>query len=395
MARVAYFDCFSGASGDMILGALLDAGLPFEALQAEVEKLAMPSGAFRLAAGSVRRAGFAATKLDVIVNEPPRHRSLADVLDVIAGSRLPEGDRTKVEAVFRALAAAEAKVHGQSIDAVELHEVGAVDALVDVAGTVAGLRLLAVEAVYVSPLPLGSGEVRGAHGALPVPAPATLELLARASAPVSGGEGPRLELVTPTAAALLTTLGRFERPAMRLERTGVGAGSRDPADRPNVLRVWLGEAEAGDRRMRLIETNVDDMTPELLGYALESLLAGGAADAWFTPIQMKKNRPAVLVSVLCREALEREMVDILLRETTTLGVRVWEVGRYEAERELFEFESSLGPAVVKLKRLSGEAPRIAPEYEVCKRLAQERSLPLAEVYRIVAAEAEAHLNTPS
>ena len=391
MTRVAYFDCFSGASGDMILGALLDAGLAFEALDAEVHKLALPPGAFRLEANAVHRAGFAATKLDVIVQETPRHRSLAEVLSIIRASALPPADIERIEAVFRALGEVEAKVHGSSLEAVELHEVGAVDAMVDVTGCVVGLRLLGVEAVYVSPLPLGHGEGRGSHGALPLPAPATLELVARAGAPIVEGEGPRGELVTPTGAALLTTLGRFERPAMHVSKAGYGAGGRDPEGRPNVLRVWLGETEMAGRRMRLLETNVDDMTPELLAYAQEALMAAGAADVWFTPIQMKKGRPASMLSVLCQEALESSLVALLLRETSTLGVRVRDVARYEAEREGFEFESSLGPAAVKVKRLPGEPPRVSPEYEVCRRIAQERDLPLAEVYRIVAAEAEAML----
>jgi uncharacterized protein (TIGR00299 family) protein len=389
MTRVAYFDCFSGASGDMILGALLDAGLAFEALQAEVAKLALPAGAFRVEANRVTRAGFAATKLDVVIDEAPRHRSLGEVLSIIRASELPSGDIERIEGVFRALGEVEAKVHGSSVEAVELHEVGAVDAMVDVTGCVVGLRLLGIEAVYVSPLPLGHGEGRGSHGTLPLPAPATLELVARAGAPIVEGEGPRGELVTPTGAALLTTLGRFERPAMRVESVGYGAGGRDPEGRPNVLRVWLGETEPSGKRMRLLETNVDDMTPELLAYTQEALMAAGAADAWFTPIQMKKGRPATMLSVLCQEALESTLVSVLLRETSTLGVRVRDVSRYEAERDVLEFESSLGPAAVKIKRLPGEAPRVAPEYELCRRIAQQRGLPLAEVYRIVAAEAEA------
>jgi uncharacterized protein (TIGR00299 family) protein len=389
MTRVAYFDCFSGASGDMILGALLDAGLAFEALQAEVAKLALPAGAFRLEANRVTRAGFAATKLDVVIDEAPRHRSLGEVLSIIRASALPSGDIERIEGVFRALGEVEAKVHGSSVESVELHEVGAVDAMVDVTGCVVGLRLLGIEAVYVSPLPLGHGEGRGSHGTLPLPAPATLELVARAGAPIVEGEGPRGELVTPTGAALLTTLGRFERPAMRLESVGYGAGGRDPEGRPNVLRVWLGETEPSGKRMRLLETHVDDMTPELRAYTQEALRAAGAADAWFTPIQMKKGRPATMLSVLCQEALESTLVSVLLRETSTLGVRVRDVSRYEAERDVLEFESSLGPAAVKIKRLPGEAPRVAPEYELCRRIAQQRGLPLAEVYRIVAAEAEA------
>jgi uncharacterized protein (TIGR00299 family) protein len=391
MTRVAYFDCFSGASGDMILGALLDAGLDFEALQGEVGKLALPDGAFRLESKPVHRAGFAATKLDVIIDEAPRHRSLAEVIEIIRASALPAGDVERIEGVFRALGEVEAKVHGSSVEEVELHEVGAVDAMVDVTGCIVGLRLLGIEAVYASPLPLGHGEGRGSHGALPLPAPATLELVARAGAPIVEGEGPRGEMVTPTGAALLTTLGRFERPAMRVEKVGHGAGGRDPEGRPNVLRVWIGETEPAGKRMRLIETNIDDMTPELLAYTQEALMAAGAADAWFTPIQMKKSRPATMLSVLCQEALESSLVVLLLRETSTLGVRVRDVSRYEADRESFEFESSLGHAAVKVKRLPGEPVRVAPEYEVCRRIAQERGLPLSEVYRVVATEAEALL----
>jgi uncharacterized protein (TIGR00299 family) protein len=391
VARLAYFDCFSGASGDMILGALLDAGLPFADLRAEVEKLALPDGAFTVEARKVTRAGFAATKLDVHVQETPRHRSLGEVLSVIEASALVEADRQRVLAVFRALGEVEAQVHGETLDEVHLHEVGSVDAMVDVTGAVAGLRLLGVEEVFVSPLPLGRGETRGQHGLLPLPAPATLALLARAGAPTVEGEGPSGELVTPTGAALLTTVGRFQRPAMRLQTVGYGAGGRDPAERPNVLRLWLGESESPGPRLRLIETNIDDMSAEIFGYVQERLLAAGAADVWFTPIQMKKNRPAIMLSALCREALESVVVGLLLRETSTLGVRVRDVGRYEAERESFEFESSLGPATVKLKRLPGEPSRVAPEFEVARRIALERGLPLADVYRIIAAEAEARL----
>jgi uncharacterized protein (TIGR00299 family) protein len=391
MSRVAYFDCFSGASGDMITGALIDAGLSFDALRGELGGLGLPDGAFTLSVAAVQRAGFAATKFDVEVTEQPHHRSLAEVFGIIEASGLPASDRQQIRAVFQALGEAEAKVHGEPLDAVELHEVGAVDAIVDVSAAVAGLRLLGIDQVYVSPLPLGHGQVKGRHGLLPVPAPATLELIARAGAPIAEGEGQAGELLTPTGAAILTTLGEFKRPAMRVQKTGSGAGGRDPDGRPNILRVWLGEADTPLRRMRVIETNIDDMTPELLAYAQERLFAAGAADVWFTPIQMKKNRPGVMLSVIGAEALESTLADILLRETSTLGVRVREVGRYEAQREVFEFASSLGPAAVKVKRLSGEQPALSPEFEVCRRLSEAHGLPLAEVYRLVTAEAEVHM----
>jgi uncharacterized protein (TIGR00299 family) protein len=392
MSRVAYFDCFSGASGDMIAGALLDAGLDLGTLRRELGSLGLPPGAFNLTSRAVNRAGFAATKFDVEIAEQLLQRSLAEVMAIIQDSGLPATDRERISAVFTALGEAEARVHGEPIEQVHLHEVGAVDAIVDVAAAVVGLRLLGVEDVYVSPLPLGRGQVRGRHGVLPVPAPATLELIARAGAPILEGEDPVGELVTPTGAAILTTLGSFRRPAMRVRQTGSGAGGRDPEGRPNILRVWLGEAETPLRRMRVIETNIDDMAPELLAFTQERLFAAGAADVWFTPVQMKKNRPGVMLSLICAEALESELAGILLRETSTLGVRVREVARYEAEREVVRFDSSLGPAAVKVKRLPGEPASVSPEFEDCRRIALERNLPLADVYATVAQEATAFIN---
>jgi len=258
-------------------------------------------------------------------------------------------------------------------------------------GAVVGLRLLGIETLYASPLPLGRGEVQAAHGKLPVPAPATLALLAIVGAPVSEVDEAG-ELVTPTGAAIVTTLARFKRPQMTLEKVGYGAGGHQTDDRPNVLRLWLGErASQSGNAVLLVETNIDDMTAELLGYVQERLFAAGAADVWFTPIQMKKNRPATMLSLLCAPEREQAVVEVLLSETSTLGVRVQEVRRHEAQREAFEFESSLGPACVKVKRLPGRGPQLSPEYEACRKLALERGLPLAEVYRIVEAEARAKL----
>ena len=398
MARVAYLDCFSGISGDMLLGALVDAGASLEQMRAELARL--PLTGYTLEAKPVTKAGIAAVQAEVRVRERQAPRTLADVSALIEASSLPAGDREKGGAVFRRLAEAEAAVHGETVETAHLHDVGAVDAIVDVMGTVVGLRLLGVEALYCSALPSGEGQVEGRHGTLPLPAPAALELLARAGAPRRRGSGQALrpadagqgELVTPTGAAIVTTLARFERPEMTLERVGYGAGSRELPERPNVLRLWLGQAVAqGTRPMVLLETNVDDMTGEMLGYALEKLLAGGAADAWLTPVQMKKGRPGVVLSVICAEAQEEPLARLLLRETSTLGVRVRPVRRWEAEREVVEFESSLGSAAVKVKRLPDEPPRLAPEYEACKRLAEASGLPLAEVYRIVQAEGEAKL----
>ncbi|TMG03090.1 MAG: nickel pincer cofactor biosynthesis protein LarC [Chloroflexi bacterium] len=385
MGRLAYLDCFSGVSGDMLLGAIIDCGVSVGDLRGELAKLRLDG--YNLSATRVTRSGLAATQAVVEVAGAPAPRTLGDVLGIIDRSSLPHEDREKAARIFQRLAEAEAKVHAETVEAVHLHDVGAVDAIVDVMGTLAGLRLLDVHEVFASPLPAGAGAVDGPHGKLPVPAPATLELLSRANAPLRPADGASGELVTPTGAAILTIVGRFERPAMTLERAGYGAGSREIEGRPNVLRIWLGErTERGVRQMVLIETNIDDMTGEMLGYARDKLLHAGAADVWFTSIQMKKGRPGVALSVICGEAQEEEIARLLLRETSTLGVRVRPVHRWEAERELLEFESSLGPASVKVKRLAGEPPTIAPEYEACKRLAEATGLALAEVYRIVQAE---------
>ena len=390
MGRLAYLDCFSGVSGDMLLGAIIDCGVSVGDLRGELAKLRLDG--YNLSATRVTRSGLAATQAVVEVAGAPAPRTLGDVLGIIDQSSLPHEDREKAARIFQRLAEAEAKVHGETVEAVHLHDVGAVDAIVDVMGTLAGLRLLDVHEVFASPLPAGAGAVDGPHGKLPVPAPATLELLSRANAPLRPADGASGELVTPTGAAILTIVGRFERPAMTLERAGYGAGSREIEGRPNVLRIWLGErTERGVRQMVLIETNIDDMTGEMLGYARDKLLHAGAADVWFTSIQMKKGRPGVALSVICGEAQEEEIARLLLRETSTLGVRVRPVHRWEAERELLEFESSLGPASVKVKRLAGEPPTIAPEYEACKRLAEATGLPLAEVYRIVQAEVVSRL----
>ena len=395
--RIAFLDCFSGISGDMLLGALVDTGVSLDALRGELASL--PVAGYRLEASRVTRAGIAATKVDVVLDGAPQpQRHLGDVLAIVQGSRLPDADKDAVARIFRRLAEAEGEVHGTSADAVHFHEVGAVDAIVDITGSIVGLRALGVEALYCSALAVGSGSARAAHGRTPVPAPATSLLLASANAPLRDGTGePAMELVTPTGAAILAELATFSRPAMTLRRVGSGAGSRDIAGRANILRLFLGESVApvAVRTMLLVETNIDDMPAELFGHVQERLLAIGAADVWFTPIQMKKNRPAVLLSVLCRPELEGEVAALLLAETTTLGLRVREVRRHEAEREALRFESSLGPAAVKVKRLPGRAPRAAPEYEVCRALAAAHGLPLIEVYAIVSREAEQHLAAPS
>ena len=378
----------------MLLGAIVDAGVPLASLQSELAKLG--ASGYRLTASPARRADLAATQVSVEIDaEAKRYPRLSDILALIEASELDAADKEKAAAVFRRLTAAEGHVHGVDAESVVLHELGSLDTLVDVVGAIVGLRLLGVAELYASPLPLGSGEVEAAHGTLPLPAPATLALLSDAQAPTLTSELAG-ELVTPTGAAILATLARFQRPAMRLEGIGYGAGSRNPPGRPNVLRLWLGERLSDSPcALLLIETNIDYMSAELLGYVQERLFAAGAADVWFTPIYMKKSRPATKLSLLCAAEREEAVTSVLLEETSTLGVRVQEVRRHEARREVLEFASSLGPAAVKVKRLPGRKPQVFPEYEVCRRLALERKLPLAEVYRIVEAEGQARLNAES
>jgi uncharacterized protein (TIGR00299 family) protein len=387
VVRTAYVDCFSGISGDMLLGALIAAGVDPGSLTTELRKLRVDGWALRTE--RVHRAGIAATLACVDLAEKPQpHRKLPEVLEIIQRSTLPASDIERASRVFRRLAEAEARVHGTSSDEIDFHEVGALDAIVDVCGAVVGLRLLAVERLYCSPLPAGGGTARSQHGELPVPAPATLELIALANAPVSASTADRpMEMVTPTGAAIVTTLAEFSRPPMTVERVGYGAGGRNPDGWPNALRLWLGEAADARPTMLVVETNIDDMNPELYGYVQEKLFAAGAADVWFQPVQMKKNRPGVMISVLCPPEREDAIAAVLLRETSTLGVRVSPVSRHEAAREVLEFESTLGPAAVKVKRLPGEPPRVAPEYDACRRLAEQHGLPLAEVYRVIEREA--------
>ena len=273
---------------------------------------------------------------------------------------------------------------------------GELDTLVDVVGSVVGLDLLGVERLYASPLPSGSGLTKSAHGILPIPAPATAALCAIARAPVvppPGGADDAGEMVTPTGAAILTTLATFRQPSMNLERVGYGLGSRESRHYPNVLALWLGEETgvAYTTDLTMIETNVDDMSGELLAYVQERLFELGARDVWFTPIQMKKNRPATMISAIVPSDLEPRAISLVLKETSTLGVRVRPLARYEAYRESIQIDTSLGRVAVKVKRLEGKRVGVSPEYEDCRRLALERGLPLQDVYRTVRREAEEEL----
>jgi uncharacterized protein (TIGR00299 family) protein len=390
MSRVIYFDCFSGISGDMALGALLDAGLALDALRAELGKLNLPGWSIDAERGT--RSFIAGTRALVDAPEQPTHRHLADVRDIISASALSPAVQERSLAIFGLLAEAEGRVHGIAPEQVHFHEVGALDAIVDIVGVVAGLHLLDIETVYASPLPLGEGWARAAHGQLPLPAPAVLALLAGAGAPTLPDDTP-FELVTPTGAALLAGLAEFHRPPMRISRVGYGLGKRE-LERPNVLRVWVGDAPAAQRsnvqtfersnaETVLLETNIDDQPAEQLAFTVERLFELGALDAWLAPIGMKKGRAGVLLAALVPAALEGAAVGLIMRETTTLGVRRRAVERHVCEREIVTVATPLGEVRVKRKRWAGEDLGAAPEYEDCARLARAHNLPLREVYRIV------------
>lgn len=385
--RIAYFDCFAGVSGDMILGALIDAGLDLEALREGLQALHL-SG-YQLKVSRVRKGAIEATDVEVAVSDELTERKMAAVEAIIRKSQIPETIKETSMAVFSRLVTVEAGIHGTSFEEAHLHEVGGTDAIVDVVGTLLGLTLLGVEKVYASNLPLGRGFVRCAHGVLPLPAPATLELLK--GVPVYSIDVEE-ETVTPTGAAILTSLveefGGF--PAMTVESIGYGAGKRE-LPFPNLLRVVVGTTSphTGESRetVSLLETNLDDMNPEFYEHVMEALFAAGALDVYLKPIQAKKGRPGVVLSVLCHPQAAEELSSIIFTETTTLGIRVQTMERVCLGRETIVLDTAFGRVRIKVATLGDEVVNVSPEYEDCRRLASEKGKPVKEVY--AAAEAAA------
>lgn len=381
--NILYYDCFAGISGDMHLAALLDLGLDYDELVLELAKLGLDG--YGVQASRATRRGIAGTQVRVVVDpKQPDRRNLRQIEALIGASSLKDSVRARAVAVFRRLAQAEAHIHDTSPDQIHFHEVGALDAIVDIVGGAIALERLHVDRVLCSPIELGSGVAHCAHGMLPVPAPATLELLK--GAPVKLGAVP-FEATTPTGAALLATfVDEFvARPTLRVQRVGYGIGHRD-GPIPNVLRVLLGEAsdeEGEQNELCVLECNIDDMNPECYDYVLERLFAGGANDVWLTPVLMKKNRPGTVLSVLCLPMLEPELTELLLTETTTLGVRRYQVARTGLIRETARVATRYGQVAVKIAQLRGRPLRGKPEYEDCKRLALERGVPIHAVYAAV------------
>jgi uncharacterized protein (TIGR00299 family) protein len=376
--KIAYFDCIGGASGDMLLSALADVGVPHEVLRGVVASLKLPDCDLRFE--RVMKGPLAATQVTVNTPKQEEHRHLSHLLDILHKSDLLESIRVKTETILRRIAEVEAGIHNESVDHVHLHEVGGDDTLIDITGTLVGLDWLGTDLVVVSPLPLGRGFVRSAHGQLPLPAPATLALLSGVPVRYVDIE---TELVTPTGAAILTTMaksfGGF--PSMRLQKVGVGAGQRD-LPFPNVIRLWLGESTSVEgltiESLDIFETNIDDMNPQVYTYLMERLFVAGALDVTLTPQQMKKNRPAVLISVLCRPDLDDTIIHILFEETTTLGLRRHSVERICLPRTFETVETPYGPIHIKVARWDGIEHRM-PEYEDCRKAAVEHNVPLVEV----------------
>ena len=377
--RIAYFDCFSGASGDMCLAALISAGWPAAELLALPARLKLDG--VRITVGEARRGPFVATRVEVEAEAGQPHRHLRHIAAMIAAADLDAGVKAQALAVFERLADAEAEVHGSTREQVHFHEVGAVDALVDVVGTIEGLRSLGVSEVYASPLRLGRGAVRSEHGLIPVPAPATTLLLRGVPVEMPDIEA---ELVTPTGAALLTTLVRHwsGEPAFRLERVGTGAGGRDLKEQPNVLRVLIGEADdAGpaSRQVAVLETALDDENPQFVAALLPRLLELGARDAMVVPCVMKKGRPGMWLVVVAEPEQAAALAGVLLRETSALGVRSRLERRYELERRAVEVETPFGPIALKVAILPGGEERAAPEFESVRAAAERAGRPLREV----------------
>jgi len=376
---LAYFDCFSGISGDMTLGALVDAGVNIDALRSELLKLNLPG--YRITAEKVSRSGIAATKVNVALDEkkqPVRH--LSDIRTIIESSLLSQAVKQKSIRIFERLAEAEAKVHGTTPDNVHFHEVGAVDAIVDIVGSIIGLELLGITEIIGSSVNLGAGTIRSAHGTLPVPSPAASELLK--GIPVYSSST-LFELTTPTGAAIISAMSSSfgPLPRMKIERIAYGAGNKDFPEQPNVLRLFIGEPVAvyEEDSSIVIETNIDDMNPQAYDYIIEKLMKQGAQDVYLTPIIMKKGRPAILLSVLTDKAKSEAVLDTIFRETTSIGVRIQEVGRKKLSREIHDVETVYGKVRVKISRQGDETLTVTPEYEDCRKIAEKRQIPLKQV----------------
>jgi uncharacterized protein (TIGR00299 family) protein len=378
--KIAYFDCLSGISGDMTLGALVDCGVELAAIQAGIDSLGFPN--IRLTSEEVKRHGFRATKVKVEHEPEHAHRHLHHITEKIdASTGLTPPQKELAKRIFTCIGEAEAKVHGTTIRKVHFHEVGAVDSIADIVGAAVGLSLLAVDRIVCSPVPTGTGHIEIEHGRVSVPAPATAEILK--GVPLAASSVP-LELTTPTGAAIVKTVAdEFgPLPAMTMETIGFGAGDRDMKEQANVLRLILGQSngQLASDEIWVLETNLDDISGEVIGHTTTKLFEAGAVDVYTTSIQMKKNRPGVLLSVLAPAETIAKLEKIIFRETGTLGIRRWQACRHKLERRSHTIETPLGPIEGKLAVLPDGGLSFSPEFEACRRLATEKNLPLKDIY---------------
>ncbi len=379
--KIAYFDCFSGISGDMTLGALVDAGCDLEVLRAGLQGLQVPG--WTIFSEKVWKNGIAATYVRVTTEDQSQHRSLSTILEILEKSKLAEPIRKNAAAIFRKLGEAEASVHDVPLDKIHFHEVGAVDAIVDIVGACIGFDALGIQKFACSPLDVGGGTARMAHGVLPVPAPATARLL---QGKPTYSTGVQKELVTPTGAAIVATLceGFGPQPPMVVSAIGYGAGTADLEGQPNVVRIMIGEAAERvvpgfEEEISVIEANLDDMNPQIYGYFLEKALASGALDVYTTPVQMKKNRPGTLLTVLSKPQDTNTLISLIFAETTTFGARTYRAQRRTLPRESVSVHTQYGDVHVKLSRVNGTIRHVAPEYEDCRKLAAQKNVPLQKV----------------
>ena len=379
--KLAYFDCFSGISGDMTLGALVDAGCDVGHLRAELAHLPVPG--WEISAEKVWKNGMAATYVRVKTEDQQKHRSLSTILQILQNSQLAPVVRDRASAIFQKLGEAEARVHDVPLEKIHFHEVGAVDAIVDIAGACIGFQALGIERFACSPLNVGGGTAKMAHGVLPVPAPATANLL---QGKPTYSSGVQRELVTPTGAAIVATLcdSFGPQPPMTVGAIGYGAGATDLEGQPNVVRIMIGEtAEKAipgyDEEIAVIEANLDDMNPQIYGYFLEKALSAGALDVYTTPVQMKKNRPGTLLTVLCKPQDTNGLTSLIFAETTTFGARTYRAQRRTLPREHVSVSTSFGDVRIKLSRVNGRILHVAPEYDDCRKLAVEKNVPLQRV----------------
>lgn len=378
--KILYFDLVNGVSGDMILGALFDLGLDYALWKREIDKLNL-SG-FEIEINKKEKNGISGTDFYIKIFDKKTERKGVDLINIVEKSKLSDDVKEKSIEILKRIIEVEAKIHNEKFEEVHLHELSGLDTIIDIVGTVVGLKILGIEKIYSSPVPIGSGFINTKHGLIPVPAPATIELLKGVPIYSNGVKG---EITTPTGAAILTTLatsfGDF--PSMKVSSIGYGLGKKD-FEIPNLLRVFIGEPfEFYLKNYNiLIETNIDDMNPQIMGHIVDKALALGALDIFFTPIYMKKNRPAYKISVLCEEKDKSALIDLIFKETTSIGVRLTRVEKVFLKREIKELQTKLGKVRVKISHFKGDK-KISLEYEDIKKIAEEKNLPISEVYSVV------------